>query len=94
MPTDKPVALFLALAASPASRPLFHRLRHDEEAFLPHMDKFYLTQIGTTSPPALPPEQICRPQRGSIIVIVVLGDLVVVDASCHHAFHQKDHHHS
>jgi hypothetical protein len=51
MPTDKPVALFLALAASPASRPLFHRLRHDEEAFLPHMDKFYLTQIGTNFGP-------------------------------------------
>jgi hypothetical protein len=47
MPTDKPVALSLALAASPAAWPLTRRRQHDYKVFLPHVHEFYLTQIGT-----------------------------------------------
>ena len=51
MPTDKPFALSLALAASPATWPLTPRLRHHYKEFRPHVYKFYLTQIGTNFGP-------------------------------------------
>ena len=81
MPTDKPVTFSLALADSHAAWPLTRRLLHDDEAFLPHVHEFFLTQIGTEYGP--PRHQRRRPLSKFVVlsepqqgVIVVLGDLI------------------